>query len=67
MTITLELTPELFQNLRVMVTAGGKNAETGENGIMAAAQLLQLLAQAAEKAQAPKANGHAEAEAHVSH
>lgn len=59
MIITLELTPELFNNLRVMVLAGGKNNDSGADGLMMAAQLLQIMAQAQEQANAPKPNGHA--------
>ena len=58
MTIKLELTEALYANLRVLVTAGAKSPQTGEDAIMAAAQLLQLMAQAAQAANQPKTNGH---------
>lgn len=51
MTITLKLTPALYANLRVLVTAGAKSPQSGEDGIMAAAQLLGLMTQAASQAQ----------------
>jgi hypothetical protein len=66
--IKLELEPAVFGNLKALVIAGGKAMDTGENGIMAAAQMLQILAQAAQDAEAARqkpANGHAEQ--HVSH
>lgn len=59
--ITLELSPELYNNLRLLVVAGAKSPATDENAIFAAAQLLQIMGQAAEVARAaPKTNGQAE-------
>lgn len=58
--IKLELETSVFNNLRVLVIAGAKATETGENGILAAAQLLQLFAQAQQNAQPVRANGNAE-------
>lgn len=60
MTIELELTPELLGNLRVLVVAGAKSPQTGEDAIMAAAQLLQIMHKAANAAaaqQPAKPNG----------
>lgn len=57
--IKLELQSNIFGNLRALVVAGAKAADTGENGIMAAAQLLQIMAQAQQEAQASKVNGKA--------
>ena len=68
MMINLKLTPELYGNLRILVTAGAKSPQTGEEAIMAAAQLLQLMhaayQEASHEASGPKkANGHDVAEA----
>lgn len=49
--ITLELTPELVNNLQVLVMAGAKNPATGIDGILGGAQILQLVAQAVMKSQ----------------
>lgn len=49
--VSLELTPDLFNSLRVLVIAGGKSADTGDNGIIAAAMVLQMMAQAAQSQQ----------------
>lgn len=57
MQIELKLTPDLYNNLRVLVIAGAKSPQTDETAIFAAAQLLQMMMQAAEAAKAPKANG----------
>lgn len=58
--IKLELTQPIFANLKILVTAGAKAQDTGENGIMAAAQILQILNEAQAEANKPeaKANGH---------
>ena len=48
MKIKLELDPAIFCNLRVLVVAGAKSSRTDENAIMAAAQVLQIMAQAAK-------------------
>ena len=56
--IRLELTETLYGNLRALVTAGAKNPQTGEDAIMAAAQLLQIMTQAHADAGPPKPNGH---------
>jgi hypothetical protein len=66
--IKIELPPELANNLLAMVMAGAKNPDTGQHGIMAGAQLIQIITQAAQEAEAAAkkpANGHAEQ--HVSH
>lgn len=59
-TIKLELTAALFGNLRALVVAGAKSPTTGEDAVMAGAQLLAIMAQAAADANAPKSNGHAQ-------
>ena len=59
MMINLKLTPELYGNLRVLVMAGAKSPQTGEDAIMAAAQLLQLMHTALMASNAVKPNGHA--------
>lgn len=59
--IILELTPELFSNLRLLVVAGAKSPQTGEDAIMGGAQLLQLMGLAYQEANKPKANGHDDA------
>jgi hypothetical protein len=56
--VTLALTHALLENLRALVVAGAKSPHTGAEAIMAAAQLLQIMAQAAENA--PRANGATE-------
>ena len=65
MTITLELTEAMLNNNRLLVVAGAKSPHTDENAIHAAAELLvrfnQAQAQAAQEANQPKANGHADA------
>ena len=61
--ICIELTQEPYGNLRAPITAGDKSPQTGEDAIMAAAQLLQIMHAAANKAaaqQPAKANGDAE-------
>ncbi len=68
MKVKLELEPSVFANLRILVVAGAKSPATDENAILAAAQLLQILAQAAQaaneeaqaQAAAPKSNGAVE-------
>ena len=58
--IKLDLTPELYGNLRILVVAGAKSPQTDEMAIMAAAELLVKMAEAfnaAQQAQA-KTNGH---------
>ena len=61
MMINLKLTPELYGNLRVLVMAGAKSPQTGEDAIMAAAQLLQLMHAAYQEVSSPKkSNGHDE-------
>lgn len=67
--VVIKLSPELCQNLLVMVVSGAKNPDSGQNGIMAGAQLIQIITQAAQEAEASArkpANGH-DAEQHVSH
>ena len=63
--ITLNLSPELMGNLRLLLTAGAKSPHTGEEAIMAAAQLLMMIQEATAEAQKPKSNGadHPQAEA----
>jgi len=62
--IKLELEPNVFKNLVALVTEGAKAKDTGVNGVIAGAQVLQILAQAEQAAQAapapqlPKTNGH---------
>jgi hypothetical protein len=51
MKVKLELDPQIFGNLRVLLVAGVKSDRTPESAILAGAQLLQLLDQAAEAAQ----------------
>ena len=60
--IKLELTPELYGNLRVLVVAGAKSPQTDEMAIMAAAELLVKMAEAFKAAQQAKTNGHDAAE-----
>ncbi len=60
MPIKLELTQSLLGNLRALVIAGAKSPQTGEDAIMAASQLLQIMTHAALEANQPKANGHAD-------
>ena len=60
--IKLELTPELYGNLRILVLAGSKSPQTGEDAVIAGAHLLQVMAQALEaskKPSTPPANGQA--------
>ncbi len=58
--IKLELSQAMLGNLRALVVAGAKSPQTGDDAIMAAAQLLQIMAKAQEAANPPKANGHAD-------
>lgn len=45
--IALDLSPDLFRNLRILVVAGGKSSQTDEAAMMAAAHLLQIMNEAA--------------------
>lgn len=63
--IRLELEQAVFNNIRALVIVGAKAAETGENGVMAAAHILQILAKAAQdstvaqpKLPLPNSSGH---------
>jgi hypothetical protein len=60
--IKLELSPELFGNLRTLLVAGAKSPNTGDMAIMACAQLLQIMDKAAQEASQPKTNGAAHQE-----
>lgn len=62
--IRIELTPELLGNLRVLIVAGAKSPNTGEDAIMAAAQLLSILhASSARALDAKKGSGATEIKA----
>ncbi len=56
MVIKLELSPALYNNLRVLVIAGVKAPASDDVTIMAAAQLLQIMASAAQDASQIKAS-----------
>lgn len=58
--ITIELSKELYFNLRVLVVAGAKSPHTDENAIMAAAQLLGVMHQAEQAAARAAAKGEVE-------
>lgn len=67
--IKIELDPTVFKNLVALVVEGSKAKDTGMNGVIAGAQVLQILAQAEQAAQAapepqpPKTNGSGQEEA----
>jgi uncharacterized protein YciI len=59
--VTIELANDVCNNLRVLVLAGAKSPHTGEDAIMAGAQILQIIAKAQADAAAQPAvvqNGH---------
>ena len=56
--ITLKLTEQQMTQLAELVAAGGKSPATGANGIMAAAQCLQMLQEAVNAAKAEPAAPH---------
>ena len=63
-TIRFELTAAQYANLRTLVVAGAKSPQTGEDAIMAAAQLLHMMGQAAFKETVGKPNGSVNHEPH---